>query len=334
MSKSLGNVIAPQKVINSLGADVLRLWVSANDYTGEMTVSDEILKRAADVYRRLRNTACYLLYNLDDFDPTQDCVAYEDMLPLDRWAIEKTKQVQQDVLACYDEYQFLQVHQKIHHFCSVEMGSFYLDVIKDRQYTLQQDSVARRSSQTAMFHIAEAFVRWIAPILSFTADEIWSAMPGERDESVFLTTAYDQFPDGEIDESPLEFWQNIIDIRELVSKELEQVRVDGKIGSGLDAEVTVYCEGDIYASLKQLDDELRFILITSYAQVKPLAEKGDMAKATENENVFISVNASQHDKCIRCWHHREDVGESAEHPEICGRCIENVDGQGEVRLYA
>ncbi len=334
MSKSLGNVIAPQKVINSLGADVLRLWVSANDYTGEMTVSDEILKRAADVYRRLRNTARYLLSNLDDFDPAQDCVAYEDMLPLDRWAIEKTKQVQQDVLACYDEYQFLQVHQKIHHFCSVEMGSFYLDVIKDRQYTLQQDSVARRSSQTAMFHIAEAFVRWIAPILSFTADEIWSAMPGERDESVFLTTAYDQFPDGEIAESPLEFWQNIIDIRELVSKELEQVRVDGKIGSGLDAEVTVYCEGDIYASLKQLDDELRFILITSYAQVKPLAEKGDMAKATENENVFISVNASQHDKCIRCWHHREDVGESAEHPEICGRCIENVDGQGEVRLYA
>ena len=335
MSKSKGNVIAPQKVINSLGADVLRLWVSANDYTGEMTVSDEILKRAADVYRRLRNTARYLLSNLDGFDPLTDCVAFDDMLPLDRWAIEKTQQTQQEVLKNYDDYQFLQVHQKIHHFCSVDMGSFYLDVIKDRQYTLQEKSLARRSSQTAMFHIAEAFVRWIAPILSYTAEEIWLAMPGEREESVFLATAYEGLPTPSSKESnELAFWQPVIETRELVSKELERVRKDGVIGSGLDAEVTLYCDGELFETLSQLQDELRFVLITSYAEVKPLADKKEQSSATDNDSLFIDVVASEHDKCVRCWHHRHDVGQSDKHPELCGRCIENVDGAGEDRRFA
>ena len=335
MSKSKGNVVAPQKVINSLGADVLRLWVSANDYTGEMTVSDEILKRASDVYRRLRNTARYLLSNLDGFDPIEDSVSFDDMLPLDRWAIEKTKQTQADVLSHYDDYQFLQVHQKIHHFCSVDMGSFYLDVIKDRQYTLQEKSLARRSSQTAMFHIAEAFVRWIAPILSYTAEEIWLAMPGKREESVFLTTAYEGFPESSVTESnELVFWQPIIDMRELVSKELERVRTAGVIGSALDAEVTLYCDGELFETLTQLQDELRFILITSYAQVKPLSEKSEQAKSTENDHLFIEIVASEHDKCVRCWHHRHDVGQSDRHPELCGRCEDNVEGSGEVRLFA
>ncbi|MBL4744282.1 MAG: isoleucine--tRNA ligase, partial [Cycloclasticus sp.] len=335
MSKSKGNVIAPQKVINSLGADVLRLWVSANDYTGEMTVSDEILKRAADVYRRLRNTARYLLSNLDGFDPQTDCVAFDDMLPLDRWAIEKTQQTQQEVLKNYDDYQFLQVHQKIHHFCSVDMGSFYLDVIKDRQYTLQEKSLARRSSQTAMFHIAEAFVRWIAPILSYTAEEIWLAMPGEREESVFLATAYEGFPKPSSKGSnELVFWQPVIDTRELVSKELERVRKDGVIGSGLDAEVTLYCDGELFETLSQLQDELRFVLITSYAQVKPLADKKETSSTTDNANLFIDVVASEHKKCVRCWHHRDDVGQSELHSELCSRCEDNVDGDGEIRQFA
>ena len=335
MSKSKGNVVAPQKVIKSLGADVLRLWVSANDYTGEMTVSDEILKRASDVYRRLRNTARYLLSNLDGFDPIEDIVEFDEMLPLDRWAIEKTKQTQAEVLSHYDDYQFLQVHQKIHHFCSVDMGSFYLDVIKDRQYTLKEKSLARRSSQTAMFHIAEAFVRWIAPILSYTAEEIWLAMPGKREESVFLTTAYEGFPESTVkDAAELALWQPVIDVRDLVSKELERVRVSGVIGSALDAEVTLYCEGELFEKLSQLQDELRFILITSYAQVKPLSEKPEQANSTENECLFIEVVASEHEKCVRCWHHRHDVGQSATHPELCGRCEDNVDGPGEVRQFA
>lgn len=335
MSKSKGNVVAPQKVINSLGADVLRLWVSANDYRGEMTVSDEILKRASDVYRRLRNTARYLLSNLNDFDPATDCVAFDDMLSLDRWAIEKTREVQKDVMSNYEGYQFLHVHQKIHHFCSVDMGSFYLDVIKDRQYTLQANSLARRSSQTAMFHIAEAFVRWIAPILSYTAEEIWLALPGEREESVFLATAYDDFPTfSKQNDEEIEFWQPMIDVRVLVSKELERVRAEGLIRSGLDAEVTLYCNDDLYDSLAQLGDELRFVLMTSYAQIKPLSEKTEQASATENEQLFIEVKASEHGKCVRCWHHREDVAHSETHPELCGRCVENVEGNGEKRLFA
>lgn len=335
MSKSLGNVIAPQKVINLLGADVLRLWVSSNDYRGEMTVSDEILKRSSDVYRRLRNTARYLLSNLNDFNPATDCIADDDILPLDRWAIEKVRELQKDVLNHYDEYQFLQVHQKIHHFCSVDMGSFYLDVIKDRQYTMQANSKARRSSQTAMFHIAEAFVRLISPILSYTAEEIWLQMPGVREESVFLATAYDGFPEMDNDDNKVfDFWQPIIETRLLVSKELERVRAEGLIRSGLNAEVTLYCGDDLYNALASLNDELRFVLITSYAQVKRLSDKTDTANATDNKDLFVDVLASEHSKCVRCWHHREDVAQSEEHPELCGRCVDNVDGAGEERLFA
>lgn len=335
MSKSKGNVVAPQKVINSLGADVLRLWVASTDYRGEMTVSDEILKRTSDGYRRLRNTARYLLSNLNDFDPATDLLPAEDMLALDRWAVECALNTQQAILEDYEQYQFQHISQKILHFCSIDMGSFYLDIIKDRQYTLPQNSLARRSSQTAMYHIAEAFVRWIAPILSYTAEEIWQQMPGERGESVFLTTSYEGlFVQDEDTALNNAFWEDVISVRESVSKELEAVRASGTIGSALDADVILYCADGLYQRLVQLDDELRFVLITSSAQVKPLSEKTAQAIATENEGLFVQIEASTHDKCVRCWHHREDVGQAEAHPELCGRCVENIEHDGETRRFA
>ena len=335
MSKSKGNVVAPQKVMKSLGADVLRLWVSANDYSGEMTVSDEILKRTSDVYRRLRNTARFLLANLNGFDPATNALEPEQMLSLDRWAVDRALQLQEEVLDAYDNYQFLQVYQKVHHFCAVDMGGFYLDVIKDRQYTLGEDSRGRRSAQTAMYHIVEALVRWLAPILSFTADEIWAVLPGEREDSVFLTTTYNGLfaldQDAELDRS---FWKQVIRIRDAVSKELEALRKQREIGSSLDAEVTLYVEEAVKSQLEQLGDELRFVMITSYAQVLPLDQKPDSALSTELDGVYVQVQPSSHAKCVRCWHHREDVGETSEHPELCGRCVSNIDGEGEARLHA
>lgn len=335
MSKSKGNVVAPQKVMKTLGADVLRLWVAANDYSGEMTVSDEILKRISDVYRRLRNTARFLLANLNGFDPDKDMLAPADMLSLDRWAMDRALILQNQVLAAYEDYQFLQVYQKVHHFCSVDLGGFYLDVIKDRQYTLPENSRGRRSAQTAMYHIAEAFVRWVAPILSFTADEIWRELPGEREASVFLATTYDGLvgldANAGLDQK---FWGTVMQVRDAVSRELERLRKQGEIGSSLDAEVTLYCSPQLLLQLAQLEDELRFVLITSYANIKSLSEKPEDAYATDLANVFIAVQPSEHAKCVRCWHHREDVGQSDAHPELCGRCVSNVDGVGETRLHA
>lgn len=335
MSKSKGNVVAPQKVMKTLGADVLRLWVAANDYSGEMTVSDEILKRISDVYRRLRNTARFLLANLNGFDPDKDMLAPADMLSLDRWAMDRALILQNQVLAAYEDYQFLQVYQKVHHFCSVDLGGFYLDVIKDRQYTLPENSRGRRSAQTAMYHIAEAFVRWVAPILSFTADEIWRELPGEREASVFLATTYDGLvgldANAGLDQK---FWGTVMQVRDAVSRELERLRKQGEIGSSLDAEVTLYCSPQLLLQLAQLEDELRFVLITSYANIKSLSEKPEDAYATDLADVFIAVQPSEHAKCVRCWHHREDVGQSDAHPELCGRCVSNVDGVGETRLHA
>lgn len=335
MSKSLGNVVAPQKVIQELGADIIRLWVASTDYRGEMTVSDEILRRMADAYRRIRNTARFLLSNLNGFDPATDALKPEEMLSLDRWAVDHAARLQQEIVDAYEEYNFHLVFQKIHNFCSVEMGGFYLDIIKDRQYTTQTESQARRSTQTAMYHIVEAMVRWLAPITSFTADEIWSFLPGERSESVFLETFYDGlFEMDEGDRFGVDAWNQIVAVRTEVAKPLEALRNSKTIGSGLDAEVDLYCDEPLHALLSKLEDELRFVLITSYARIHPLADAPAEAEATELEGLKVLVSASAHGKCVRCWHHREDVGSHSEHPELCGRCVENVTADGEQRRYA
>ncbi|HXH03943.1 MAG TPA: isoleucine--tRNA ligase [Candidatus Competibacteraceae bacterium] len=338
MSKSLGNVVAPQQVIGQMGADVLRLWVAATDYRGEMSVSDEILKRTADSYRRMRNTCRFLLANLNGFDPASDRVPREKLLPLDRWAVDRAWRLQQEITVAYDEYLFHLIYQKIHNFCSVDLGSFYLDVIKDRQYTAARDSLARRSAQTALYHILEAMVRWLAPILSFTAEEIWRYMPGSRGPSVFLETWYeDLYPLDADDAFGNDFWARILAVREAVSKELEKLRVAGGIGSSLDAEVDLYCDGVLYQDLARLPDELRFVLITSYARVHPLTAQpngvGGRAEL-DGQPLGIVVGPSAYPKCVRCWHHREDVGSHAGHPEICGRCVENIVGGGEQRRFA
>jgi isoleucyl-tRNA synthetase len=337
MSKSLGNVVAPQEVVNSLGADVLRLWVAATDYRGEMSVSPLILKRMADSYRRMRNTARFLLANLSGFDPARDRLPPNRMLALDRWAVDRARRLQEEILEAYDQYLFHLIYQKIHNFCSVDMGSLYLDIIKDRQYTTGRDSVARRSAQTALYHIVEAMTRWLAPILSFTAEEIWRNLPGPRGPSVFLTTWYTGlFAVG--DDEPLNAacWDRLIDVREAASKELEKLRVAGGIGSGLDAEVDLYGDGELAVDLGRLGDELRFFLITSCARVHPLAAKPEDAVETSvnGQPLAIRVAPSAHAKCVRCWHHREDVGRNADHPELCGRCVENAFGAGEDRKFA
>ncbi|WP_018232921.1 isoleucine--tRNA ligase [Thioalkalivibrio thiocyanodenitrificans] len=336
MSKSKGNVVAPQKVVDTLGADILRLWVAATDYSAEMAVSDEILKRTADAYRRMRNTARFLLANLNGFEPARDMLPPEHMLPLDRWAVDQALKVQQRVTTAYDSYQFHQIYQRVHNFCSVELGSFYLDVIKDRQYTTPSDSIARRSAQTAMYHVIEAMVRWLAPILSFTAEEIWQEIPGERGESVLFSTWYEGLFALDEDESMNDaFWTTLLSVRQAVNREMEKLRA-AKAGS-LDAEVDLYCDAALADTLSRLEGELRFVLITSYARVHSLDERPSDAVETPLEDgtpLWTRITRSGHAKCPRCWHRREDVGTSAEHPELCGRCVENVAGDGERRRFA
>jgi isoleucyl-tRNA synthetase len=338
MSKSLGNVVAPQKIMKSLGADILRLWVAGADYSAEMTVSDEILKRTADTYRRIRNTVRFLLANLNGFDPSAHMISNSEMLSLDRWAVARAQQLQQQIIEAYRNYNFHIIYQKLHNFCAVDMGGFYLDIIKDRQYTTQQDSIARRSAQTALFHIAEAMCRWLAPVLSFTADEIWHFMPGRHGDSVQLESWYQQLFELDQDEAMnMEFWQQVLETRSAVSKQLEALRVDNRIGSSLDAEVTLYCDEDLQQKLNKLGNELRFVMITSEAQVSSTDAKpatATEARLPSGHTIHIMAQASTHAKCVRCWHHREDVGNNSEHPELCGRCVENVAGNGEARRYA
>ena len=334
MSKSLGNVVQPQKVMKKLGADIVRLWVAATDYRAEMAVSDEILGRTADAYRRLRNTQRFLLANLFDFDPARHALPPERMVELDRWILGEARRLQEEVVQAYRDYNFHLIYQKVTQFCVVELGGFYLDVIKDRQYTCKTDSPARRSCQTAIHQIAEAMVRWLAPILSFTAQEAWEHLPGERDEFVF-TQHWHRFPEaageGRLTDDD---WQRLLAARGEVSRVLEGMRKAGEIGSSLDAEVTLYCDGELRDSLAKLEDELRFALITSYAELKPLAEAGGEAVETEVAGLKVAAAASAHPKCVRCWHHREDVGSHPDHPELCGRCVENVAGEGEARRFA
>jgi len=335
MSKSKGNVIAPQKVVNNLGADIIRLWVASADYTAEMNVSDEILKQAADSYRRIRNTARYLLSNLSDFNPETDSVAVEDMLALDQWAVDRAYHVQQDILAAYDSYQFHTVYQKVHNFCANEMGSLYLDITKDRQYTMKEESVGRRSAQTAMYHILEALTRWVTPILSFTADELWQHLPGERNESVMLNTWHDQLtPLAETTELDVAFWNELFTVRDAVSKQLEVLRNDGKIKGGLTAEISLYADEPLKAALDKVKTELKFVLITSKVTLLPMSDKPSDAVDSELAGLALLAVPTEHARCDRCWHQTAEVGQDETHPELCGRCIDNIDGEGEQRHYA
>ena len=338
MSKSLGNVISAKKAMNDHGADVIRLWVAATDYRGDLAVSDEILKRTSDAYRRIRNTARFLLANLNGFKVTRDLLSTENLLALDRWVIYEAKVLQEEIIQAYESYQFHHIYHRLHNFCSLELGGFYLDIIKDRQYTTAANSKARRSAQTAMYHIIQALSRWIAPILSHTAEEIWEHIPGEKLSSVFLSEWYAGFniedPRNVDFKMNSNFWQEIMEVRTAVYREIENQRNSGNLRSSLDAQVKLFASPRLHRILSELGDELRFVLITSDVTVLPLSEVDEEASKTELEELQLTVDPSLNDKCIRCWHKREDVGNNSEHPELCGRCILNVYGDGEHRLYA
>ncbi|CEK11178.1 isoleucine--tRNA ligase [Legionella hackeliae] len=332
LSKSKGNYVALDKLINQHGADILRLWVSSTDYRHEVSISEEIIKRNSDAYRRIRNTARFLLANLFDFTPDEHRVETSQLVELDRWAIKRTQQLQEEILDAYKNYHFHVIYQKIHNFCAVDMGSFYLDVIKDRQYTTATNSIARRSCQTAMFHIIHALTRWLAPILSFTAEEIWQVIPGKTSSSVFEERWYKEWP--MIADMDMAFWQRLQDIRDEVNKALENQRKEGVIGSALAAEVTIYANDETLSLLNKLGDELRFILITSAAKVERLGNCPTPLEIDSELGVAIVVHPSEHEKCERCWHRREDVGYDTNHPTLCQRCVGNISGHDEVRHYA
>ena len=320
MSKSRGNVVAPQKVSDTLGAEILRLWVASTDYAGELSISDEILKRVVEAYRRMRNTLRFLLANTADFDPTRDALPLAEWLTIDRYALALTRRLQTETLADYRAYSFHTAIQRLHNFCSEDLGAFYLDVLKDRLYTTAAASRARRAAQTALWHILQTLTRLIAPVLSFTAEEIWSLIG--RSESVFLELWHDlPAQDGETE--LLVQWQRLRELRALATKRLEELRVEGRIGSSLQGEVTYHADGTDYELLSGLGDDLRFVLITSAARVERAVGE-----------TRLDAMASPHAKCERCWHYRADVDADPQHPGLCGRCLSNLYGDGEVRTHA
>jgi isoleucyl-tRNA synthetase len=336
MSKSLGNTLVPQKVIAALGADVLRLWVAAADYTTDMSVSDEILKRMADSYRRMRNTVRFLLGNLAGFDPAEHAVPVDELVALDRWALARARALQEELVDAYRRYEFHVIYQKVHNFCVVDLGGFYLDVLKDRLYTTPKDGRARRSAQTALWHVAEAMVRWLAPILSFTAEEVWQALPtvASRPESVFLSE-WHVLPS--VPEADGIDWDAIIALKTDVARELEPLRTAGQIGSTLDAAVDVWVDAAQRARFAPVGEELRFALITSQASLHDAAGRpadAIPAASVARSGAFISVRPSTQRKCIRCWHLRADVGSDPRHPDVCLRCVTNLEGPGETRRFA
>jgi isoleucyl-tRNA synthetase len=352
MSKSLGNGIEPQDVMNKYGADILRLWIASADYRNEMALSDEILKRVADSYRRIRNTCRFLLGNLDGFDPARDLLTVDRCLLLDQWAIRSARDVQDAVAAAYARYDFPEVVQRVQNFCTNEMGALYLDITKDRLYTMPTASHGRRSAQSAMFRILEAMVRWLAPLLAFTSEEIWQAMPRQmhmpteirgsftaRDASVLYETWYQGLRETQNSPDQRRWWSDLLAIRETAGRVLEGMRKDGRIGSSLDAKLTLHADPAIVERYKQVADELRFFFIVSDLRLD-IGEAPADAVLTELEgaNVWVSATVSDAPKCVRCWHHRDDVGKHAEHPELCGRCVENVEafegkGAGENRRW-
>ncbi len=329
MSKSLGNGIEPQDILKTLGADILRLWIASADYSNEMSLSQEILKRNADAYRRIRNTARFLLGNLHGFDPASQLVAPADMVALDRWIVHRAWEVQQKVVDAYARYDFAAIVQALLNFCSVDLGSLYLDVTKDRLYTMPAESRGRRSAQTAMHHVMEAFVRWVAPVLAFTADELWSHLPApadgaRREDNVLFATWYTGLVPLADDAplSPARFDQ-LLALREQVARVLEPMRAAGSIGAALEAELVLRCSASEHAWLSPLADELRFLLIS-----------GDVCVvAADGAGITVEAQATDKPKCVRCWQHRGDIGMVAAHPLVCGRCAGNVDAPGEVRQW-
>jgi isoleucyl-tRNA synthetase len=323
MSKSKGNVVAPQKVMDTYGADILRLWVASTDYSGELTISDEILKRVAEGYRRIRNTLRFLLANLADFDASKDLLPVDQWLEIDRYALVLTTQLQESIVKDYDKYEFHLAVQKFVGFCSEDLGGFYLDILKDRLYTTGASSHARRAAQSALYHITHGLMRLMAPILSFTADEIWQTLGLSADDSVFEEEWYTLPAHGMSDED-IRAWGDITQVRSLANKAIEEKRAAGLVGSSLQSELDIYADGAVHASLARLGDDLRFVLITSRATLH-LRQGGP---------VEIQVAPSAHAKCDRCWHYRADVGAHAEHPTLCGRCVSNLFGAGEPRQHA
>ena len=329
MSKSIGNTVSPQDVSNKLGADILRLWVAATDYTGELSISDEILKRVTESYRRIRNTLRFLLANTSDFDYAKDAVPMAELLEIDRYAIANTAALQAEIVKHYEQYEFHPMVSKLQNFCSEDLGGFYLDILKDRLYTSAVTSHARRSAQTALWHITQSLLRLMAPALSFTAEEAWAVFAGQdafaaSDETIFTQTWW-QLPELADGDALLAKYATLRAVRADVTKQLEDLRTSGAIGSSLQAELTIKAAGDKYALLASLDDDLKFVFITSQAKVEQVADAAQEA---------VLVAASGADKCERCWHYRADVGAHADHPGLCGRCHSNLFGAGEKRKFA
>ena len=323
MSKSMGNVIAPQKISDTLGAEILRLWVASTDYSGELSISDEILKRVVEAYRRIRNTLRFLLANTGDFDPVRDALPAANWTEIDRYALARAAQFQQGVLEDYARYEFHLAIPKLQTFCSEDLGGFYLDILKDRLYTTARAGHARRSAQNALWHITQGLLRLMAPVLSFTAEEAWSVF--QPDNLTIFTETYHEYPAVPGGAELIVKWSALRTIRSEVQKFLEDAREAKTIGSSLQAEVEVRAAGERLALLESLGDELKFVFVTSAARVvaEPDASAGG-----------ITVVASSHTKCERCWHYREDIGADAAHPGICGRCVTNLAGGGEVRACA
>ena len=326
MSKSRGNVIAPQKIFDTLGADILRLWVASTDYSGELTISDEILKRVSESYRRIRNTLRFLLANTSDFDPVQHALPVSQWLEIDRYALALTQKLQSEICADYQRYEFHLVVQKLTSFCSEELGGFYLDILKDRLYTAGADSAARRSAQNALFHLTHALIRLMSPILSFTGEEGWSALTGQTEAGVF-EQQWHTLPDLPASDAAqlMSDWAAVCACRARVNKQLEAARGANLIGSALQAEVDIYAQGAECDALTRLGDDLRFVFITSRANVHRVSNENQQR---------IEVSPSPHAKCDRCWHYRQEVGSNTEHPTLCGRCLSNLFGAGEARTHA
>jgi isoleucyl-tRNA synthetase len=309
--------------VDTLGADILRLWVASSDYSGELTISNEILKRVVESYRRIRNTLRFLLANLDDFDPARHKMPAGDWLEIDRFALEPTKGLQDELTGHYERYEFHLAMQKFVKFCSEDLGGFYLDILKDRLYTTAQDSKPRRSAQNALWHIANSLLRLMSPVLSFSAQEAWEVLNRSAEGCIF-EEEWHALPASGLDSSVVDYWKNILQIKELVNKKVEEKRAAGQIGSSLQAELEIDAGGPVFESMKRLGEDLKFVFITSRATLRQ----------REGGPIDVLVTPSAYKKCERCWHYRADVGVDAAHPDICGRCVSNLHGQGELRTHA
>jgi isoleucyl-tRNA synthetase len=328
MSKSLGNVIAPGEVIEKYGAEILRLWVAAEDYRDDIRISEEILQRLSEAYRRIRNTCRFLLGNLSDFDPEQDRVHVASMDSLDRWALHRLQQLAKRVVQAYERFEFHKIYHAIHNFCVVDLSAFYLDVLKDRLYVSAATSEKRRSAQTAIFEIATTLVRLMAPILAFTADEVWEHLPAfsGKSESVHLELLPEPVA-AYVDETIEEEWESILDIRVEVNRALELARKNKEVGHSLDAEITLGISGSLLERLRGLEDILSRVFIVSKVR---LAEAGSIeagVEAVDIPGMLIEVKPAAAEKCARCWVHDESVGTDGDQPEICGRCVKELETQ-------